>query len=510
MIKNSMNRRNFTLAWGRQLFFGLSWPFSSLIAVLYLRSFILPETQVDWVYLIVTFIGHLGFLNAAVYFLLFCPVILLLPSYYISRLWALLLILTLNLFIFVDALSFSSYHLHIYSYLSKLLAEQGIHHLIGSSAGVLVLTTGALVMTVFLWVRGDALWRYMSGRFSNPIRNWYLLLIILCLGTSKVLHWTNDIHPKLADMLPLNFHIPRLAHEFHDNRRFYYPSDNLVCQGKQNPNVVLIVLREWSTADYTPEMMPQTFHMKRHALNFNSNMGVATDVEGGLFSLLYSVPASYKPSIDLKTRPAILRELTDRRYEVVTLDSGKSTVGNFSEDAETMIRFKQWLMNRSGGELQPYFLSVVLSQRSLEADKLVHQIIMDLQKEELLRNTHILITGAFPGPTGPNVPLLWVTPERRPAEFNHVTSQYDVLPSFMQRVWSCKKAFKAASVGEPLEKTERDWILVSGKDEFRIVDVRKDNVISVTSGKVSAPAQNARYELIFSGLKLMTKFSRPN
>jgi membrane-anchored protein YejM (alkaline phosphatase superfamily) len=505
-----MNRRKFTLAWGRKVFFGLSWPFSSLLTILYLRSFILPETQVDWLYFVVTFVGHIGFLNAALYFLLFCPVILLLPSYYVSRLWALLLILALNLFIFVDALSFSSYHLHIYSYISKLLAEQGVHHLIGSSAGVMLLTTGALVLAVFVWIRGDILWRYMSGRFSNPIRNWYLLVILLCLGTSKILHRTSDIHPKLADMFPLNFHLPRPAREFHDNRRFYYPADNLVCQGKQNPNVVLIVVKEWSNDEYTEELMPRTYHMKRHAMSFNRHLGVATDVDGGLFSLLYSVPASYESSIDQSARPALFRELSDRKYEVATLASGRPTVGDPTEDAETMERFRWWLTNRSGGESRPYFLSLVLGQRSLDADKLVHQIVLDLQQEELLRNTHFLITGAFAGAGDPHIPLLWVTPERRPGEFNHVTSQYDVLPSFMQRIWSCKKAFKAASVGEPLEKPERDWILVSGKDEFRIVDLRRDNVISVSSGKVSSPARDARVELIFSGLELMTKFNRPN
>ncbi len=91
-----MNRRSFVLSWGRKLFFGFSWPLTSLIALTYLRSYIVPHTTADWAYFIATYVGHFGMLNAIVYFLVYCPIVLLMPSYYISRFWSLILIMSLN------------------------------------------------------------------------------------------------------------------------------------------------------------------------------------------------------------------------------------------------------------------------------------------------------------------------------------------------------------------------------------------------------------------------------
>src|SRR5205085_8873388 len=110
-----------------------------VLTIVYLKSFILPSTATDLFYFVTTLIGHTGLLTAIAYFLLYCPVILLLPTYYVSRLWSLVLIVALNLFILIDALSFSHYHLHVYSYISKLVLEFGIDHLLGSNIGLMIL-----------------------------------------------------------------------------------------------------------------------------------------------------------------------------------------------------------------------------------------------------------------------------------------------------------------------------------------------------------------------------------
>ena len=163
-----MNRRKFALSWGRKIFFGISWPLSSALTLVYLRSFILPETVTDWFYFLMTLIGDIGLLNVAFYFLLYCPIALISPTYYIARIWSLLLVLALNLFILVDAISFSSYHLHIYSYLSELYLTEGLHHLIGSLSGFGVLVAGLVALALLIWIRGEMIWRGMQGRFSNP------------------------------------------------------------------------------------------------------------------------------------------------------------------------------------------------------------------------------------------------------------------------------------------------------------------------------------------------------
>lgn len=492
-----MNRRKFALSWGRKLFFGISWPLSSILALVYLRSFILPETVGDGIYFATAYIGHFGFLNALVYFLLYCPVILLMPSYYISRFWSLILILSLNLFILIDALTFSAFHNHIYSYLGQLFLEIGIEHLIGKTVGPVLIGVGLFVFAVLIWLRGEMIWRSMQGRFSNPVKNWYLGFIVFFLAVSKLMLHYGDIHPKLAQVFPLDQNFSKGSETRpYDNRKFYYPSNDIGCTGKQNPNVVLIVIKEWGTEEFQQEFLPEMFHMKKHAMSFNSHVNVSMDSKGGLFSLLYSIPSSYQGSVH-KTLPAFFQELDKRKYEMTSVDEA-------SED--TMAEVNHWLEHRSGEEIRPYYLSIILKQHSSEAENVIHEVIMALQKEDLLKGTHIIMTGAYSA--SGKTPFLYVTPDRRSGDIEHSTSHYDVMPSLMEKIWNCKKVFKATSSGFPLEQAKRDWLLVTGSDRYKVVDLKNNGeFIEVKDGVITG---DGRKELIFPALKLMTKFSRPD
>lgn len=492
-----MNRRKFALSWGRKQFFGISWPLSSLLALVYLRSFIFPETVGDGVYFATAFIGHFGLLNASVYFLLYCPVILLMPSYYISRFWSLILILSLNLFILIDALSFSTFHHHIYSYLGKLFIELGSEHLVGKTVGPVLISVGLFVFAILIWLRGEMIWRSMQTRFSNPVKNWYLAFVVLFLIVSKLMLHYGDIHPKLAEVFPLDLNFSKgSATRPYDNRKFYYAGQDISCTGKQNPNVVLIVIKEWGTEELTEEILPEMFHIKKHAMSFNSHVNVSTDAKGGLFSLLYSIPYSYQGSVH-DTLPAFFQELEKRKYEMTSVDEA-------SED--TMAEINHWIANRSGEEIRPYYLSIILKKHSSEAEKVIHEVVLALQKENLLKGTHILMTGAYSA--SGKTPFLYMTPDRKSGDVDHYTSHYDVMPSLMEKIWSCKKIFKAASAGFPLEEKERDWLLVSGSNSYKVVDLKNNGqYVEVKDGVISG---EGRKELIFPALKLMTRFSRPN
>lgn len=264
-----MNRRNFVRSWGRKLFFGISWPLSMALATLYLRSFIFPDSIFDWTYFITTFVAHFGLLNALFYFLLYCPVVQIFPTYYVSRLWSLILIIVLNLFIFTDALSFGTFGLHIYSYISKLLWHEGTHHLFGNK-GLLILGAVTFIFSILVWIRGEMNWRYMQGRFSNPVSNWYLVLVFFFLMIGHGLYGLGFVGEKLSDLFPLNYTIKPEHQKLSQNRTFYYPKTKVICSGKKNPNIVLITLREWSDDQFNAETMPHTYHMLSHGIHFKS------------------------------------------------------------------------------------------------------------------------------------------------------------------------------------------------------------------------------------------------
>lgn len=482
-----MNRSKFALSWGRKLFFGASWPLSTLLGLIYLKSYILPVSNEDWIYLIATIIGQFGILNAAVYFLLYCPVILILPTYYVTRLWSLLLILTLNLLILSDALSFTSYGFHLTSPMSQLYLENGFQELFGTSGPILI-GVGLLVLSVLLWIRGEITWRFMQGRFSNPVKNWYLVLIVMGFAISLFFNFQGIVHSKLSEVFPLNVNMFSKQTYRTDNRKFLYPKEELTCSGKNNPNVVLITVKNWQGSMLNAETMPKTFHLLEHGMTFTSHHAVASNPEQGKFSLLYSIPATYQ-SAAVKTESALIQELIKRKYELVNDN------------------YVDWLEKRSGEEILSYFLDLNLEVS--EADEKIHDLILKLQRDDLLFSTHILITAVSSNSPDSTVPLLWFTPERKRGEVKHLTTNYDVIPSLMEKAWGCKNVFSASSVGMPLSSDKsRDWYVFTTDKGFKIVDLKEKGVITVENGSILKEG-NARKELIFSALKTLQKFTRP-
>lgn len=493
-----MNKRKFAFSWGRKMFFGFSFPMSLLIGAVYLRSFILPETIADWAFFITSYIGHLGLLNVLFYFVLFCPVIFLMPTYYVSRFWSLFLILLLNVALLLDALSFSSFHFHLYDFLSPELWEAGYNFVKDSQFLLIIFLALILSITVIFWIRGELIWRHMQGRFSNPVKNWYLFLIIVFFVTGKLIYFYQPIDLSLARVLPLHFAFGKTDEVNKDNRKFFYPSSNLVCKGKSNPNIIMLIIKEWSSDQVAPEMMPKITHMKDHAISYTRHLNVSSSSEEGLFSLSYALPSSYR-GLETKSPPVFLKELEKRNYEISSFDPGRN---NFQAA-------DQWIENRSGEEIRPFFLSLILNQHPFEVDALIDQFILKLEAAGILRNSEVILTGAYPGATAKEIPLFWFRPLRKSSEINHLTTPYDVIPSLMNEIWGCKNVFQAASVGKPLKNEKREWVVASHANGFKIYDFKNNNVLNFSNGRLSVEGNNPRYNLVFPALKLMTKFNRP-
>lgn len=497
-----MNRRRFVFSWGRKLFFGISFPLSLVLSLIYLKSFILPQSFSDSLFFVTTWIGHFGLMTSLVYFFLFAPIVFIFPTYYVSRFWSLFLILALNFLILSDALSYANYGLHLYSYLSQLLVEVGIHHLLGSNILLMIISLSLVILSVLIWIRGEMIWRYMQGRFSNPIKNWYLGMIVICLLISKLIYHFGSIHSSLADIFPLNINFERIERAALTNKRFFYPSSDLTCNGKSNPNIVFVTISEWNNSQITPDLMPYFSHIKNHSHTFLNHQNVAQDVTSGYFSLFYSVPAQYVSSVKDES-PAYKLEITKRHYDVAEFGDASSN------DEATMTTLDNWFANRSGDEVRPFYLNLRFNGHPQEADKNLQKIVSQLQEEEMLKNTNIIFTAAYSGPDSNVLPLYWVTPVRKYKEFSYSTTPYDVIPTLMESLWSCKKVFKLASVGESLEKDDQDWYLISLNDGFGISDLRTKGTTVVRNGKILDMGPGARKELIFKALEKLNSFNKP-
>lgn len=487
-----MQRKSFALIWGRKIFFGLSFPLSCFLGLLYLQGSALPVNFSEWFFLVTNLIGHFGLLNILVFYFLFYPVARISPSYYVIRFWSLLLILLLNILITMDALAYSKYQVHLYSDVGRLIFSEGLSHL-GTKGVLFGILAGFGVYALIIWLRGESVWRAMQARFYNPVGGIHPGLILILLFIGKTVYFFSSVHPQFSSYFPFDFNYRLSAETVTERKNFSYPQ-KLQCLGKNNPNLIIITLKEWGSADFTEEKMPNVFRMKKHGMNFSNHYNVAHSYESGLFTLFYSAPASYAPSRG-ETGPFFLQELKHRNYEI--LDFGRN-------DEDSWVKFKSWSGHRNKEE-KPFFLSLVMDGLLQESDVLIQEMVSILQKQDLLKDTHIVVTGTHPGKNlNMKIPFLYIDSQRNHGETLHPTSPYDVLPTLAQNLWSCKNSFEVG-VGFPLMQDKRDWLLSTTTDSFKIYDFINQGEIEVQDGKISSEGK-ARRGLIFSAINLMKKF----
>lgn len=518
-------KKSFALSWGRKMFFGQGWILTSVVALSYLQSLIIPQSFEAWSFLLLNYIGQYGLLLSGVYFLIYCPVILLFPSYYISRIWSIFLILLLNVLIFIDSYIFTQYRFHLNSFMFKLLKNPEIllkTDFAPIKLGVMVLIT--FVMIVFFWLRGEKLWRLMQGRFSNPVRNWYMVFIVLCFISGQALQFKSESNglkaiSKIAELFPLKISLVKGGNLSQNSRLeprgykdFYYP-EKINCSSKKNKNVVLITFNNWSYEDLTEELMPNINHYMGHGISFKNHFSGGDNSEDGFFSLLYSMPPNYSSSVkNQMVLPLFMTELTKAKFDFSFYKKGAE-----SALVKLLPREKEIDSDYIESNLvAPFFMQVFLSAGNMTfKDDQVKVILESLLKSNMINETIVIITGAY-SETG-KTPLLVLWPGRPALQITKTTSHYDILPTIMQEDWKCKTSMDKFSFGMNLFSNDQRHSLIKGNYEhLELLNLKNEKRVVIepnyrlTVKELGAQKEVTRNdsEFILASLKKMAKFYR--
>ncbi len=526
-----MNRRQFVLSWGRKLFFGLCWPLFSLIGLIYLQSFIFPQTTMESFYFITSFIGLYGGLCTLAYFILYCPIVLIFPTYYFSRLWSLIVIILISSFLFFDACVFSQYRLHLNMFFLNLIYQQGITSFVSSKSIIILFVIATFVGSIVIWFRGNMSWRQMQKRFSNPVANWYLVLILVSFGISHLCRiYSSQSLERMRTLFPVNY---ALSGSFEnkpvkDVGRLYYPKEDLKCNGKGQPNIVFIVIKNLNQAVLTSDMSNTIPHMQNHGYVYQNHFSGGTSQEGGLFSLIYSLPATYADAFRREqTAPVFFNELTKRKYQPVSFfqsqDKTDSLFSYFNPQviqSDIIETWKSWIVQRTSTD--PLFAFFYLDE--INADINTKAILLSMLSSHVLKDTTFVITGDHGSDLADvevshakvATPLIIIWPHRAHKSFNHFTSHYDVIPTLMRELWNCKSAYSNYSIGKSLnDPPEHSWHMIEVENDFALMDMQKSNFTRITShggfdvkdfAGQELPASRGRTELTLKALRDNFKF----
>lgn len=443
-----MNRRQFVASWSRKIFFGFCWPVMCVLGLAYFQSYSVPQSFLAWIYYILTHIGQFGLITSVLYFILYLPFVLIFPSYYFSRIWIFFLILTINALLLADIGTFFQYKLHLNKLIFEFLLDGDFGVILGNSGSGLIFSfVFLLIIAVAIWFRGERTWKIMQGRFSNPVKNWYLLFILVSLLFGQLIYNSaaknnNQQITRLGAIFP--FHWPILLKDIMQGKRelesgaitaqkdFKYTQEKLVCSAKNNKNIVLIEIDHFRFDENTTELTPFLSHYQKHGKSFNHHYSGGNDYKTGLISLIYSIPSVYMKTVEEnKIEPLIFSEMKNRNYLLMDFSSNSSPFNlvfnqsNLATGASAVERnisvfdkWKSWSdINFRGPEAKPFFAQIKFESHPLsneqiedvnssnqdlldqhkksltQIDILVNKIISDIQVKGLLKNTVIIITG---------------------------------------------------------------------------------------------------------------------
>jgi uncharacterized protein len=304
-----------------------------VIGLRYLWYYSALTPSVAWVYAILAYVGQITAL-AYIPFLLLVPVILLAPRPGLILPVAVFLASVVASFLLLDSLVFAENRYHLGALAFIMLAP---------------LTWAFLALYFFLGAAFEAmLAAWVWKRSVGPPRHRYgrLLAVILgiCFVSSHLIHAWAEAHnfvpvTAFTRYLPLYFPLKdsrrmarlglvdeSMARQHRQVAALGRPSDGelryplapLTCDPPQPMlNVLLVVIDAMRYDSLEPGLAPNLVRLARQSIQFDAHYSGGNASRAGMFSIFYSLPATYWDSFADVARPPVLMDLFRQyRYQL--------------------------------------------------------------------------------------------------------------------------------------------------------------------------------------------------
>jgi uncharacterized protein len=315
-----------------------------------------PSTLIGKVYLILSWIGHFGFLVFAIYILILFPLTFLIPSRKLLRFVAVCFATAGLIILLIDTQTYDALNLHLNPVVWQLLfSDDGptfskdLQHLF-----ILLPLIFALELAMSEWV-----WRKQRKLSHKHIGRPIAALFFISFISSHLIYVWSDayIYPSVTNQrtnFPLSY--PMTAKSFMEKHGLFdreeylkrldlnptsadqvnYPKDVIRYDRRSNNlNILMVSVNNLRGDMLNQEAMPSTYAFSKQNLNFANHYSSSNDMFG-LFGLFYGLPASYEGDIKAQgTAPVLIDVLREKQYQF-SLFSGN----NFDDPlySETIFR----------------------------------------------------------------------------------------------------------------------------------------------------------------------------
>ena len=532
---------------------------SMLIGTRYIVQSPWPETLMGQFYLAVSWVGHFGFLVFALYLLVLFPLTFVLPSRKLFRLVAVIFATVGQTVLLIDTQAYQSINLHLNPVVWELLFSEDksaissdLQHLFVVMPLIFLVQ---LALSEWVWRKQRKLSHKHVGRplaavfflsfmTSHLVYIWadaYFYNPITSQRSNFPLSYpmTAKSFMEKHGLLDREEYLKRLAENQGNIDLVSYPLEKLEFNRRGNKlNVLMISVNNLRADALNQNEMPNLYKFAQDNQNFTNHYSSSNDTYGA-FGLFYGLPSSYASSIKAQgSAPVLLDVLKDQDYSFGLFSGNGFEDDLYSEvifrglnlaneldgtqahtDKQSIAAWNTWLTEQAK---KPWFSYIEVTtvdnfesepmaaneeipaserfkkayeQSVKSADKTVAEIIADLEANELLANTIVVITsnhGSEFNETNTNswgansnysryqlqVPMVIHWPGMLPAEFTHSTSHLDLSVTLLQDMLGVSSNPYDYSSGRNLfDESRRRWILAGDTREIALITSSQTTVI---------------------------------
>ncbi|MFH0270278.1 DUF3413 domain-containing protein [Vibrio jasicida] len=303
-----------------------------------------PLTFLQEYYLLATQFGWLGLI--ALPLMLGCLLLSFLPTR-MFKVVVITIAITLLIMLKVDILVFQQYKLHINGLLIRMFFEGGRDVFEISWMSWLIFISDIALLAI-----GLACTVWLANKLAQSRAKFVIVAVWfgLLLSTQVIHAYKNALYDDEVSQFSNNWplYYPLTARKFiyrhhlvdetiaSQNRvelkniessSLNYPLApvNVKPKAKQ-PNVLFILVDTWRHSDATPEIMPNVSKFTEKTVNFSQHMSGGNSTQAGIFSLFYSLPATYWDSFYASQKsPVFMDTLQNQDYRMGIFGSAPLT-----------------------------------------------------------------------------------------------------------------------------------------------------------------------------------------
>ena len=303
-----------------------------------------PLTFLQEYYLLATQFGWLGLI--ALPLMLGCLLLSFLPTS-MFKVVVITIAITLLIMLKVDILVFQQYKLHINGLLIRMFFEGGRDVFEISWMSWLIFISDIALLAI-----GLACTVWLANKLAQS-RAKFLIVALwfgLLLSTQVIHAYKNALYDDEVSQFSNNWplYYPLTARKF--IYRYHLVDENMASQNRvelkniessslnyplapinvepkaKQPNVLFILVDAWRHSDATPEIMPNVSNFSEKTVNFSQHMSGGNSTQAGIFSLFYSLPATYWDSFYASQKsPVFMDTLQNQGYRMGIFGSAPLT-----------------------------------------------------------------------------------------------------------------------------------------------------------------------------------------